>query len=376
MNLIGTLLLVACTTSGVEVRVEGPGLLRLAQSGRIVYAKQVQVVQKDGRLCTADGLPLIPTLSVSTEQDWTINADGNVRSQNRVIGRILLATFQEENHLKTTGSEFYISTRRPILRFPNTEGAGILVVGNKTQLLETTGPSTPSAGQSIRTITVRPKSEVTGKSFALGEIAEISAPEDVFTQVKFVVLGDTPALGTERIIDRSRILARLKSAGFQVDSSWRIVVPPNAKVSRKGNRISADEFVRIAHEAALKDLGLTEPLKATTSMPDMVIPLGAHTLRVESVTGNSQRASVVIAVFVDEVRFNSRTVQFVGSPQQILVRSGALVKIRIRSNGATVETQGRARTAGAAGQWVEVQTSLGVNLSGKVTKEGCVEVTL
>lgn len=391
--LVATILLAPVS---IPIRVDGEGYLRFVRDGRVVYAKQATLVVEAGKLCSKSGTPLIPTIQLPDDiASLTIDLQGNVLVGKNAVGRLVLALFPNEGMLQTKG-DFLVSVERPKLGSPGDDTCGVI------RMLASAAPAKPDTGiasnpaptksaaspaivkgsierasqkQDSVVITVHPQSSIEGKSFTLGEIAEIHAPPEVLETLKGVVVGDSPPLGTERGIDQVRVLARLRMAGLKPEG-WAITVPSNARVLHDGQHISNLDFVHAAQNAVREQLGVTAPMNSAVPAPEMVVPHGELQLVAESVAGNGLKATVVIGVYVDSKRFNSRTVTLGGVAGGIFVRAGTTVKIRVVSSGAAVETTGKAKTPGAVGQTIEVQTDAGATFTGTVLENGMVEVRL
>ena len=78
--------------------------------------------------------------------------------------------------------------------------------------------------------------EVESDTITLGEISTITAPKSILDKLARIELGDTPLLVVERILDRGRILARIKMAGIDPETV-SLIGPDKVRVSRKGQRI-------------------------------------------------------------------------------------------------------------------------------------------
>ena len=108
------------------VRVDGEGFLRFVRDGRVVYAKEAELVARDGRLCHRLGPAVIPSITVGST--FEIDLEGNVRSGGVVVGRLVLATFAVPVSKIEEG--FLVSPERPKLGNP---GEGVIGVVRSTR---------------------------------------------------------------------------------------------------------------------------------------------------------------------------------------------------------------------------------------------------
>lgn len=416
------------TPPSLDVRVDGPGYLRFVRDGRAVYATSARLMLHEGRLAHERGYPLLPTVSIAPEAtDLAIDRDGTIRALfpegERVVGRLRLARFQA-GPLVHRVEDLFVSPDRPLLGYPGEDGFGVIASGpapkrnpeaapaqtspsrpseepapasngratrpgssrlarpdmasseaNPPALGRPALPSVPADPTSIR-LAVREHTEVATTQFTLGDVADILAPAEAAERLRTLILGDTPALGVERLLDPGQIRARLKAAGFDV-TAVELAMPARAVVARRGQRISHERFVEVATEAARRTYGDRFEITGAAPGPEMVVPEGSLTLTPERVTGTNREVTVSIGVAVDGKRFNSRTVRLlVDEAPTAALRVGQTVTIRVKSNDVVVLTQGTVRRIDALQQTVQVQTREGVAMVGKVAKDGVVEVNL
>jgi len=373
----------------LEVRVDGVGLLRFVRDGRVAYAKKATLVAADG-VISCNQVPLAPRVSVpGTPDRLDVDLEGNlfgIYGAKRVaLGRIVLAIFPDESALIERDG-FLIAETRPKLGNPGDGAHGVIRSSSDAQAKsavpqETTrrepiqiAPSTQ--GESV-TIVVRPESVVEGEAILLGAIADIKGPKELCERLAQVRVGEQPVIGYSRGIDRARIVARLRGAGFSMHGI-QLSVPAGATVKRKGQSVTQADIERIAIGAAQEKFGGNWQVatNATTPPATLEAPLGTLELRVEVVTGTPTSARVTVGVYVDGKRTNSRTVALQGAPGPIVVARNQQVAIRVRSNGAVVELSGSARNPARIGELVEVRTMQGVTLTGIAIGEGIVEVKL
>ncbi len=129
------------TGNPLDIAIEGDGFFQVqVPNGETRYTRAGNFRMDDqGRLVNADGLLLIPNLSIPTGSDnqrITIGADGTVSagaSQTdqtpTVIGQIQVATFLNPAGLSSEGSNLYASTQASgaaQLGNPGSQGFGVL----------------------------------------------------------------------------------------------------------------------------------------------------------------------------------------------------------------------------------------------------------
>ncbi|HRI44568.1 MAG TPA: hypothetical protein PLL78_06100 [Fimbriimonadaceae bacterium] len=384
--MIGVLLACSLALPSLKIDVEGDGYLRFVRDGRIVYAKSATLTLSEGVLVSEAGHPVAPTIMVSGQPTkLEIDLEGRVRAAYsagpKEVGRLVLALFKGTAPAAGSGG-FLVSSEKPTLVNPG-EGA--------TGVIRMSGPATPSKSlgtpktttkpvdapkSDAARIDVRAVSEVSGRQFTLGEIAEIQGNEALAA----IVMGESPALGIERGIDKTRIVSRLKMAGVDT-AKLDIRVPSNAKVVRKGQKIEHERFLQTATEAAKALVPDSGDWVSTSNQGAMTVPEGEVELTAERSTRKGAQVSITVGVVVDGKRFNSRTLTLTAGPGTKAVRSGAAVRVRVISNGAVVEVAGRTKGPASVGASVEVVTNASpqmpsTTLSGKLVSESLVEVRL
>jgi hypothetical protein len=381
MNICALLgLVIAAQPVAVDVRVDGDGYLRFIRDGKVVYAKSSKLVVRDGRLVSDDQLPLLPGIAVPAAFDAIqIDLQGNVfsvRQGNRAkLGRLVIALF--ESSTLTQEGRYFQSSARPVLAEPGEGKAGVIRSGSAAP------PTVAPASQQIPRqqeaevrlrIQIAPDSEVEGDKVLLRHVAVIEPQGPLAEQLGQVEITDTPAIGVVRTLDMASVTRRLRAAGHKPEN-MTITVPSGAKIRRKAQTVEHQEFVDVAMAAARERVGGDLTLASRSAGSPFPAPLGSLELKAETTTVAGKNVTVVVAVHVDGVRRNSRTIHFTidGDP---VIRSGAAVKILLRSGGVVVEVDGRARSAGYIGQSIEVATSSGTTHTGTVLDGGRVEVRL
>lgn len=421
------------TCAPLKISVDGDGYLRLAREGRAVYAKTATItITSAGKVITEAGDTLLPTISApANTQRLEVDLEGNILAVRAAtkspLGRLVLAIFPEGAVLNEKNGVL-LAGDRPKLGSPGEGTSGVIRMVTPTKpkpAVETkasapvelkslqepeqkpdqkpdqkpllTGPIGPSGSklEPAKAETVKPalktgptkivalaSAEVEGDHILLGEIAQVEADAATAQTLNQVDLGDAPILGAKRTVDRARILSRLKAAGFDTEKI-ELIVPATIEVKRKGQTITQAQFNYAALKAVYESTGIqTEYVPADEIGPDFLAPAGKFALVPETISGvNTDVATVKVAVYVGTARVNSRTIKLKAKVAPALVKSGAPVKVFFRAGGATVETQGIARSSGKAGDTISVEVKVvGASEktlhSGTLMANGAVEVKL
>jgi ribosomal protein L35AE/L33A len=165
------------------------------------------------------------------------------------------------------------------------------------------------------------------------------------------------------------VRARLIQAGVKAEQI-EFVESQTTLVRRASQEIAHESFVAAA-QAAVADESTT--VSGGVAPRPMVAPRGTVRLQTESVRRSGTQITVTIAAFVDEKRFNARTVTLRVTPKASL-KVGQTVVVVVRSGGVAVQTKGTVRRVdGSTGQ-VTVQIETGRQLTGEVSAQGHVEV--
>lgn len=354
--------LISLAAPSVDVRVDGPGYLRMALDGRIVYATQAKLEVRDGRIIDFGGATLMPLVTVPKDASGiTVEPDGTIQairgSQAGPIGRISLAIFPGAAKLTPSG-RYLITASRPQLRYPGDPDVGQLAVsGTKTLTQGTAEPKT--ANQEILQIAIQipAKAEVSEKRITLDLFAKAKGSEEWVAKLKTIDFGPTPRPGSPMKLTRERIMAKLKLAGI-IEPALKLDCPPVVQVGMVGQVLEGTRFFEAAIAYAAEKLGAQE-LKAVSDPVSLTVPLGEVELRAESITRRGETLIVSVAAFVGGRRCNSVTVTLEGSGGQVVVKAGDLVKVVFSANGISVELTGRAKKSGRAGESIEVEVAAG-----------------
>jgi hypothetical protein len=413
----------ALTTPGLKIRVDGEGYLRFIRDGRAVYAKEAALQVSDGKLADSAGDTVLPAIQVgpnatNLEMDLEGHIFATYQGQRIKAGQLVLAMFPASEAFRQE-DVVLIADDRPKLGNPGDEAFGVVRVVTgfdkpqaKLTLLPATlqklaTPTTPgtfvvpdsianqfvtrtqakaqnakvnTSGTGLQ-ITIQEHSVVDGDHILLGAVAQIDGDPALVAKASSIELGDTPPTGIKRIIDRSRVLGRLRQSGINPDGV-NLSVPESAEVRRKGQMIVNSQFVVTAIQAILAKGGLSGTWESTDSFADLEVPSGKVDLKAEQITGEETgNAAVVVAIYVGDSRFNSRTVHLHLKDNVPPIQMGAAVKVILVAGHAQVEVAGVARSQGRMGQTIQVEVKIGnppvkTYHTGTVTGAGTVEVKL
>lgn len=355
----------------VHVSVDGDGYLRFVRDGRTVYAREADLTVVDGKLASPLGPVLNPRVQVPADvTELSVDLAGVVFGETsgvkRELGRIVLAMFPEDVRL-VVDSGFLVSSYRPEVSDPGVGLAGVV----RTAALSTT-VTVPATIAGIQ-IQLRDTVEVDGKTFTLGEIATVVADAGEKTRIEGLEISTTPALGVPYRMTSEMVRQRLLRYGKEADS-YKFSGASQVTVTRRGQIVTVAQF----NEAAVAAAKLHEDTEwaADSSGVSVSVPIGKLELVGESTEINGGRASVRVAIIVDGVRINSRTVTLQRSDALSKIRIGQTVKLLVKSGTAVVETTGKVRVIDRATGSVSVTSATGADLVGKVVGVDTVEVVL
>ncbi|HEY3780459.1 MAG TPA: hypothetical protein VGL56_05205 [Fimbriimonadaceae bacterium] len=407
-----------------KVRVDGDGYLRFVRDGRAVYAKETALQIVDGKLADSAGDCVLPSIQMGAATSIDVDLEGNVfavfNGSKVKAGQLVLAQFPETEafqkvdvvltaddkpHLGTPGDEMFGVIRqvagfdipamkvtiKPEAAAPAAPAAPaksyVIPDSVATKITESTQPKPTAVKSATMTrgtaeITVQQHSVVEGDHILLGQVAQIDGDPALVAQLQKVDLGDTPPTGVKRVIDRTRIMIRMRFAGLKPEI-FSIDVPAGADIRRKGQTIPNSDFVVTAiKEIMSNNSSISGTWQCSDSFADLEVPSGKLELRTEEMTGvDSGNASVIVAIYIDGTRFNSRTVHLKLKDNVPPVQVGAAIKVVIIAGRAQVEVPGVARSGGRMGQSIQVEVQTGnppvkTFHTGIVTGPGTVEVRL
>ena len=363
----------------VPVHVDGEGYLRFVRDGRTVYAKEASLTVIDGKLASEGGPVLNPRVQVPANvTELKVGLSGNIvgvsSGVERVLGQIVLAVFPEDVRL-VVDNGFLVSSYRPVVTDPGAETAGVIRTGKPNESTATTSVVAPSTVGGIE-IQLRENVQVDGKAFTLGQIATVVADAASKARLEAMEVSTTPALGVPYRMTPDMIRLRLLRFGKEAET-FKFSGSNQVTVTQRGQEITPAMFIEAATKAAISQLGAETALSAEAIATNVIAPLGKLELVGESVQVSGTRVSVRVAIIVDGVRINSRTLTLDKTDSLSNLRVGQTVKLLVRSGSAVVETTGKlARSIDQATGVVTVTSATGAELTGKAVAPNTIEVVL
>lgn len=376
--LLTTLLL---STPTVEIRVEGDGYLRLGRGTKAVYATKIALTTVDGALGTADGDILLPRLAVpATAKEIRVDLEGNVSAGAASLGRLVLATFPTGTKLTASGTVF-TTTLKPSLANPGEGTVGVIRMGKapaSSSSQTTSAKTTTAAVEGKASVLVRMRTELEKDQFTLGDVAEIDGDPALVSRLAAIGMGAAPMLGTDRGLVATHIVGRIRMIGINTNQIT-LDVPLGSVVARKAQTIEAEQFLTAARDAVKAKLGIDLDLTANKPPSPLNVTPGEYDLSVDSGALGSAGVPVTVTVKIGGKTAGSRSFILVPAGGSAGVKVGDSVKVLMVCNGATIEVEGRASSAGWIGQTVNVTTTAGdggksTTLTGTVKAPGVVEV--
>lgn len=168
------------------------------------------------------------------------------------------------------------------------------------------------------TVTVRATSEVAGRVFTLGEIAEINGSDAALVkQLAAVEVGTSPLPGLSRPLAPRDILARLRYSHIDM-KRIALVCPPSVLITRGGQELAAEEVIRVAVGVleSTENRGEGRPTSTYEPLPlpaRLFVPAGKREYQPGTPRIQAASALVPVTVLVDgkpaktvEVAFNVR----------------------------------------------------------------------
>lgn len=426
-TILCTLLTVA--QPGLEVQVDGGGLLRFAREGRAVYAKKATLVVTSGRL-TAGGCDLLPAVNVPSDTvSIDVDLEGNLfavkGAKKAKIGKLVLALFSDEGALTASG-KFLVAQTRPALGEAGQDLFGVVRKSSAVAadapkvvvyapepekapalpaLAPLASPTKPATSQAatnptpnvslvpapkaivapykaaqkikgeLPVISIRTDNVAKGDRILLGEVADVTGDPQAKQALENIAIGDTPSMGVTRGLDAITVTSALTRVGWKV-GAYVLNMVPGATVKRQCQEVSDEKFVQAAIDGARSQLKIASGLHSDIAQPPFSCPMGEVSLKVESCNESGMGAKVSVAVYVDGKRINARMIQLSPDKDAVVISKGQRVKVIAHAAGASVELNGKAKDRAWAGQQVTVETDTGAVLTGTVTSEGAVEVSL
>lgn len=362
----------------VQVHVDGDGFMRFAREGRVVYSKKTSLTVTNGVLASTDGPTVNPRISVAEiPDDLRVDLDGTVsgiyQGSERKLGKLVIALFPEDVR-PVADRGFLVSSYRPDIADPGTGLAGVVRMGRPegSATVTVVAPAVASSTVEVRLLDI---AQVEGKSFTLGEIASVAADEATKRRLESIEVGTTPAFGAT--LKLSPEMVRLRILRFEKQAeSYTFSGPSQVEVSRKGQAVTPAMFESAALDAVKKQLGSDSPLVCESNGPTITVALGKLELVGENIQENGSKYLVRVAILVDGVRINSRTVTVAKNDALSKMTVGMTVKVIVRANGAIVETSGKIRSIDKSNETVIVESETGAELMGRAVAPGVIEVVL
>lgn len=400
-----------------SIQVDGEGYLRFAHDKEVVFAKQADLAWRGGVIVNSEGDPIWPKIAIEREpKSLEIDLRGVIKAvySDEVIesGRIVLAIFPDDvrpvesgKYLKLygdadlvepgeglagvirpwTGGSVKSEPTEPEKSFvrvhspeqspeqPLNQIEESIVQVKRTQKTNYTADSGWVKNGGIE-VAFPDVSEIDSSTMKLGDLADIFADEATKAKLADVDLGASPVFGVPRQLDRNWIMGRLKSAGFTV-AKVRIVGPVRIQIKRVGQTITQAMF-EAAAVAAIADQYPDFEAESTKPTPDLDAPDGALDLRVDRVDKSGSRLSVTVVAYVDGKRINSRTLTYANKSVPVNLNVGDDVTVIVQSGGVKIETTGKVKRVDRVSGEVMVQIATGKQMTGRLTKNGKIEVSL
>lgn len=351
------------TLAPLTIRVDGRGYLRFDQGGKVAYANQATLIERNNVLVTASGCPLLPEIAVPAGTTRIqVAIDGTVTAGRTEIGRIVLA--QLPNEPKHSG--LFNSTTKPVIGSPGEGTFGVI---------RTNGATKPAP--TVITVLVRAETQLQGTSFTLGDVADVSASDPWLERIRGIELGSVPGLGLQKLLSGPYIATKMRSLGLKPEE-FDVTVPQGARVITKSQSIASDAIVELAKNSIADKFVVPFKLTSTRSPEVVILAPGDYETQIDLGARGATSIDVVVRFIQDGHITATRTVTLAPEPGTAQIRSGEPVTVRVVQKGAVVELAGVARSSGFLGQPLTVQTNgtNGTLLTGVVKSAGVVEVKL
>jgi flagella basal body P-ring formation protein FlgA len=162
----------------------------------------------------------------------------------------------------------------------------------------------PAPDTSPITVTVKVSAEVVGRSFTLGEIADISGKDaTLIRQLAAVEVGASPLPGQSRTLYPGDIVVKLRANRLE-SGRVMIIAPPTMKVARARRDVTSEEMTRAALNA-VQEVVQDQPdttLEAQAPVQEIVLPKGQVEFRAGAYRGRLEQGTlyVPISILVDD----------------------------------------------------------------------------
>ena len=157
-------------------------------------------------------------------------------------------------------------------------------------------------------VTVNVAPEVTGQSFTLGEIADITGSDKATVkQLNGLLIGTSPLPGMTRMLRPGDITIKLRGAHLE-SPNVEVVAPPEMSIARAKSDVAFDEVIKAAlplAQAAIKDMTETT-LEPTPLAGQIMMPKGTVTFLAGAVRGDVTLGKLTVPV---ALRLDGKTQQ-------------------------------------------------------------------
>ncbi|MEQ1820921.1 MAG: hypothetical protein ABL949_00230 [Fimbriimonadaceae bacterium] len=361
--MITSLLYLAVAPQLLSISVDGEGYLRLARNDKPVYAKSAELTVKDGRLVNASGYPTLPVVNLSTP-NFSVDLEGNVfeisGTDKTRVGRLVLAMFPSSTNFATENGVLTTSVR-PALGNPGEDLAGVIRIGTNSLPSTSGGQAQPVKPDEVQTkgakITLKEKVEIGGRMMTLGDIAQVEGSPELVEKLKKIEVGAAPAPGVKRTLDRLAVALKLRNSGFKSENLLFLGEKP-VQIVGVGNTVTFAQFLEVAQTSLAAENLSKLNYKIDEKPSDITVPAGRVTLVTEAVSGiSTPTVTVLIGIYVETKRYNSRTLRFKLQQEPVLIKSGTPVKVLMKSGSAVVEIAGISRGTGGLGATIPVDVT-------------------
>ncbi len=387
--MIGSILLTlaAGQMPALYVRIEGDGYLRFAKGTQIVYARQAKLTPTAQGLVASDGSMLVPRLvAPANTTKLAVSLDGAISAQSpagtKSLGRLVIAVFDAKAGFVKVGN--YVSTTaKPTLTNPGEWIAGVirstpLVATKTTQGNQVSKPNVQTGSEAFykptAEVVINSTSQVKSDHILLGEIAKIDGDPELKEKLSAVDFGKAPIYGAKRGMTLIHVRANILAAHIDL-TNVKITVPEGASVERESQRVEPSDIAKAVSDALKSKFGFDTKLQEKHTIYASNVPLGKLNLDVTQLTMGNSEVSGYVDISVDGKLVNSTRVEY-ELPALPGVKRGDVVRLRMKSNFATVEVSGKAASAAYLGQTLSVQTDNGTTVTGTLIGANLVEVKL
>ncbi len=208
--------------------------------------------------------------------------------------------------------------------------SGRLTTGKNVPAAKPTAKNAKSvaAAHDLVTVTVRAEAQVAGKTFTLGEIADLKGGDLALRQrLAAVEVGAAPLPGLSRQILPGDVIVHLRAAKYgDLLESKRInlITPPLIQIGRAGQDVAAEQIIKAALAMALPVIKDMEgaSLEPEALMGKITLPAGRIMLVPGACQGHAEQGALHVAV---SLIVDDKTVQTVDVTLKVHRKLTALV---------------------------------------------------